>query len=120
MEFEKPTAPIVVAFENSCSEQRVIPGKSADWMEPLSEYLLQDLNRFRKYNGQKLRDLLRIVRNKAHHYRDLPPELQQQLGSFPDGYLQYFLTRFPKLVIFTYRFVKERCHADKAFAEYFT
>lgn len=117
MEFEKPTAPIVVALEQAAEDQAVIP--DGDWMVGLSEYLLQDLNRFRKYNGTKLRDLLRIVRNKAHHYRDLPVELQEQLGSLPDGYLQYFLSRYPKLVIFTYHFAKEHCRTDPAFADYF-
>jgi serine/threonine-protein kinase/endoribonuclease IRE1 len=120
MEFEKPTAPIVVAFEKDAADRKVIPGKNGDWMEGLSEYLLQDLNRFRKYNGTKLRDLLRIVRNKAHHYRDLPPELQAQLGSFPEGYLSYFISRYPSLVIFTFQFVKENCSTDKAFADYFS
>jgi len=84
------------------------------------QLLLTDLNKFRKYNSSKLRDLLRIIRNKAHHYRDLPQELQQLLGGVPDGYLQYFTQRFPKLFSYTYYFIKEHCETDHKLQQYFS
>lgn len=39
---------------------------------------------------------------QKHHYRELPPELQQELGTIPDEYIAYFTSRFPYLVIHTY------------------
>lgn len=32
--------------------------------------------KYRKYNLNSLRDLLRVLRNKSHHFRELPEELQ--------------------------------------------
>jgi hypothetical protein len=37
-----------------------------------------------------VRDLLRVIRNKKHHYQELDPALKAVLGPLPDGYCQYF------------------------------
>ena len=47
-------------------------------------------------------DCLRVIRNKKNHYRDLPLSLRQELGSVPDGFLDYFTSRFPALLIYVY------------------
>ncbi|KAJ2239104.1 bifunctional endoribonuclease/protein kinase ire1, partial [Coemansia sp. RSA 475] len=62
---------------------------------------------FRKYDGTRLRDLLRIIRNKKNHYQDMPPPLRDALGDIPDGYLDYFESRFPYLLLHCYYFVLE-------------
>lgn len=36
-------------------------------------------------------DLLRAIRNKKHHYRELPENLKQCLGAVPEGYLSYVI-----------------------------
>lgn len=105
LEFEKPTSNIVINLENSAYNEKVIPGN--DWIQFMPEELLKDLHKFRKYNKQKLRDLLRVIRNKAHHYRDLDESMQAKLGTLPEGFLQYFITLFPKLFIFTYNYMKD-------------
>ena len=38
-----------------------------------------------------LRDLLRVIRNKHNHFRELPESLQKKLGSLPEGFLGYVL-----------------------------
>jgi len=78
-------------------------------MEKLSPLLLVDLQRFRKYECNKMRDLLRVIRNKSHHYRDLPMPLQLQMGDFPAGYILYFMQIFPRLLVYTFDFMKFLC-----------
>lgn len=45
------------------------------------------------------KDLLRALRNKKHHYQDLPDNLKKALGSLPEGFLSYFTGRFPNLLM---------------------
>jgi len=48
--------------------------------------LIENLGRYRKYNQSSLRDLLRVIRNKHNHFRELPDGLQAKLGPLPHGY----------------------------------
>jgi hypothetical protein len=49
--------------------------------------------KYRRYSYSSLRDLLRVIRNKHNHFRELPPELQRKVGPLPEGFLDYFTTR---------------------------
>ena len=53
----------------------------------LDAELLGNLGRYRRYRGSSLRDLLRVIRNKHNHWRELPEALQQRLGPPPDRFL---------------------------------
>ena len=75
----------------------------AGWEGALDRGLLDNLGKFRKYDFTSLRDLLRVIRNKRHHYRDLPEDVQRALGSVPSGFLAYFEARFPSLLMWAYR-----------------
>ena len=59
-----------------------------DWAEGMDGELLANLGRYRKYNSASLRDLLRVIRNKHNHFRELPEELQEKMGPLPQGYLR--------------------------------
>lgn len=61
-----------------------------------------DLRKFRTYKGSSVRDLLRAMRNKKHHYRELPADVRASLGHIPDQFVTYFTERFPQvpLIIF--------------------
>uniref|UniRef100_A0A8C3YCS9 Serine/threonine-protein kinase/endoribonuclease IRE2 n=1 Tax=Catagonus wagneri TaxID=51154 RepID=A0A8C3YCS9_9CETA len=97
LEKEPEQGPLVTALEAGGSE--VVRG---DWHKHISVPLQSDLRRFRLYKGTSVRDLLRAVRNKKHHYRELPAAVRQALGQVPDGFVQYFTDRFPKLLLHTY------------------
>jgi serine/threonine protein kinase len=71
------------------------------WRERVPHELLADAKQFRSYKNS-VRDLLRCIRNKAHHFRELPADLQQRMGPVPDGYMVFFLQIFPELVMHTY------------------
>lgn len=46
------------------------------WGEKLDAALIADMGRYRRYRFDCVRDLLRVIRNKLNHYRELPRDLQ--------------------------------------------
>ncbi|KAL3627049.1 hypothetical protein CASFOL_028412 [Castilleja foliolosa] len=48
----------------------------AKWNEKMDPSLLNNIGRYRRYKYDSVRDLLRVVRNKLNHYRELPAETQ--------------------------------------------
>lgn len=108
---------------------------------------LSDLRKFRSYKGGSVRDLLRAMRNKVqmfplfyleksslifssslmlflvalwqkHHYRELPAEVQETLGSIPDDFVSYFTSRFPHLLLHTYLAMRS-CASERPFLPYY-
>ncbi|KAK9324718.1 hypothetical protein V1517DRAFT_35734 [Lipomyces orientalis] len=91
-----------------------------DWYKRLDRSLTENLGKYRKYHTDKVLDLLRALRNKKHHYQDLPPNVQAALGRVPDGYLAYFSQRFPNLLMHVYYVVKNNLQEEPQFRPYFT
>ncbi|XP_019676354.2 serine/threonine-protein kinase/endoribonuclease IRE2 isoform X3 [Felis catus] len=89
-----------------------------NWHTHISVPLQIDLRRFRTYKGTSVRDLLRAMRNKKHHYRELPAEVRQALGHVPDSFVQYFTTRFPRLLLHTYAAMRS-CASESLFLPYY-
>ena len=62
--------------------------------------LLNDMNKYRKYDTHCVRDLLRVIRNKKHHFHELSGQLRKDLKlDLPSGFLAYFENRFPRLLL---------------------
>ncbi|XP_066390758.1 serine/threonine-protein kinase/endoribonuclease IRE1-like [Miscanthus floridulus] len=89
------------------------------WGEKLDAALVTDMGRYRKYNFESIRDLLRYIRNKSGHYRELSDDLKGILGSLPEGFDRYFASRFPKLLIEVYKVLWVHCKDEEAFSKYF-
>lgn len=89
-----------------------------NWHQHISVPLQTDLRRFRSYKGTSVRDLLRALRNKRHHYRELPGEARQALGPVPEGIVRYFTDRFPRLLLHTHHTMR-RCAAESLFLPYY-
>ncbi|XP_012587100.1 PREDICTED: serine/threonine-protein kinase/endoribonuclease IRE2 [Condylura cristata] len=89
-----------------------------NWHNHISVPLQTDLRRFRSYKGTSVRDLLRAMRNKKHHYRELPAEVQQALGHIPDSFVQYFTNRFPRLLLHTHQAMRS-CASESLFLPYY-
>uniref|UniRef100_A0A8C0LAU6 non-specific serine/threonine protein kinase n=1 Tax=Canis lupus dingo TaxID=286419 RepID=A0A8C0LAU6_CANLU len=53
-----------------------------------------------------------------HHYRELPTEVRQALGHIPDSFVQYFTTRFPRLLLHTYGAMRS-CASESLFLPYY-
>ncbi|XP_076074287.1 serine/threonine-protein kinase/endoribonuclease IRE1-like [Mytilus galloprovincialis] len=101
-----------------CLEEKGLEVVKFDWRKHISEELQNDLRKFRTYKGENIRDLLRAMRNKKHHYRELPEDLKRSLGAIPDQFVQYFTSRFPKLLIHTYNALR-CCQYERIFQQYY-
>ncbi|KAG2455993.1 ERN1 endoribonuclease, partial [Polypterus senegalus] len=89
-----------------------------NWRMYISPPLQKDLQKFRSYKGNSVRDLLRAMRNKKHHFLELPPDVQETLGEVPDGFVQYFTSRFPQLLLHTYKALGT-CASESLFHPYY-
>ena len=90
-----------------------------EWVPKLDPSLLENLGRYRKYNAAAVRDLLRVIRNKMSHFRELPAKVQATVGSPPDAFYRYFASRFPGLLLHAYSFAKRECAHESMFRRYF-
>ncbi|CAH7682124.1 IRE protein kinase [Phakopsora pachyrhizi] len=88
-------------------EKRVVKEecKRIDWYKKFDRILLENLGKYRRYDGRSVRDLLRVLRNKKHHYQDLSEGLKKTLGELPEGFLKYFLKRYPWLIVHAYKVI---------------
>lgn len=73
------------------------------WDGRLPRELLEDAGRFRRYDTGSLRDLLRLIRNRRHHFKELPPHIQATMGESPVAFVQFFTSRFPHLLMACHR-----------------
>lgn len=89
------------------------------WDEKMEPAFLNNIGRYRRYKFNSIRDLLRVMRNKLNHYRELPLEIQEILGPVPEGFDGYFASRFPKLLIEVYKVMYDYCKEEESFSKYF-
>ncbi|XP_039269837.2 serine/threonine-protein kinase/endoribonuclease IRE1-like [Styela clava] len=114
-EKEPTDSSVMLRLENEDNKMDVL---GDDWRKNLSMPLQLDLKKFRMYRGDSVRDLLRAMRNKKHHYRELNDDVKLSLGSIPDEFLLYFTKRFPNLLIHTYH-AMALCRKEKIFQQYY-
>lgn len=72
------------------------------WDNYLDDIVKDELEVFRYYNYNNARDLIRVIRNKGRHYNQIPEVVQEIYKSFPNGFIDYWMTIFPKLLIVCY------------------
>uniref|UniRef100_A0A8C3Y9P2 non-specific serine/threonine protein kinase n=1 Tax=Catharus ustulatus TaxID=91951 RepID=A0A8C3Y9P2_CATUS len=113
VEKEPAEGPIVSALE---SGGRAVV--RTNWRMHISLPLQMDLRKFRTYKGGSVRDLLRAMRNKKHHYHELPADVRVALGSVPEGFVQYFTSRFPRLLLHTHGAMR-LCAHERIFHSYY-
>uniref|UniRef100_A0A8D2MSF0 non-specific serine/threonine protein kinase n=1 Tax=Zonotrichia albicollis TaxID=44394 RepID=A0A8D2MSF0_ZONAL len=113
VEKEPVEGPIVSALE---SGGRAVV--RTNWRMHISLPLQMDLRKFRTYKGGSVRDLLRAMRNKKHHYHELPADVQVALGSVPEGFVEYFTSRFPRLLLHTHGAMR-LCAHERTFRSYY-
>ncbi|KZT22306.1 kinase-like protein [Neolentinus lepideus HHB14362 ss-1] len=111
----EPRDPNLVALEK---EALAVVG--TDWPSRLDKSFVENLGKFRKYNKGSVQDLLRALRNKKHHYQDLPDHVKRTMGGMPEGFLQYFTRRFPQLFLHVHGVVATSPLRDESmFRSYF-
>ncbi|KAJ7291175.1 hypothetical protein C8J57DRAFT_1586785 [Mycena rebaudengoi] len=91
-----------------------------DWHSRLDRLFIENLGKFRKYDGRSVQDLLRALRNKKHHYQDLPDNVKRHLGPMPEGFLAYFTRRFPRLFLHVHSVIGDTSlRTESMFRSYF-
>jgi serine/threonine-protein kinase/endoribonuclease IRE1 len=90
-----------------------------DWSQELDEDLVSNVQRFRSYNTSSVRDVLRLIRNKHHHFEELSSKLKESFGSSV-GLMSYFEIKFPKLLIHIYNVVRDSIVSDDIIVRKYT
>lgn len=115
LEDRETSSDLLKALEGTASV--ALGGK---WDEKMEPPFLKNIGYYRRYRFDSVRDLLRVMRNKLNHYRELPTEIQEILGTVPEGFDGYFRSRFPQLLIEVYKVMSEYCKDEDCFQKYFT
>ncbi|CDO93864.1 unnamed protein product [Kluyveromyces dobzhanskii CBS 2104] len=115
VERRDPPSPLLLKLEEVST--KVIT--NGDWTMKFDAVFMDNLGKYRKYKGEKLMDLLRALRNKYHHFRDLPDELAEVMGPIPDGFYKYFIQRFPNILMEIYYVVHRNLKDDQVLSEFF-
>uniref|UniRef100_A0A0D6QX49 non-specific serine/threonine protein kinase n=1 Tax=Araucaria cunninghamii TaxID=56994 RepID=A0A0D6QX49_ARACU len=89
------------------------------WDGKLESHFLSNIGRYRRYKFDSVRDLLRVIRNKLNHYRELPNDILELLGTIPEGFDKYFRSRFPRLLLEVYKVFSQHCGEEEPFRKYF-
>lgn len=113
-ESRDPPSPLLIIFEEGAAQ---VVG--TDWHPKLGQLFVENLGKYRKYHGDRILDLLRAMRNKSHHFNDMPPKLKEMMGPYPEGYLKYFTRRFPYLLMTIYNVVQEHLAEEDVFRPFF-
>ena len=98
-EFEprEPPSPALSVLESYAPS--ILDASGYDFLRVLPKEFRDTLGKQRKYQGGKLLDLLRALRNKKNHYEDMPETVKEKVGSLPAGYLGFWTRRFPGLLM---------------------
>ena len=85
-------------------ERGAVEVVGTSWEAKLDGALIDNVQKFRTYDYSCVRDLLRLIRNKHHHFEELPEEFR--LSTMPDqnALCEYFASKFPALVMHCYIF----------------
>jgi serine/threonine-protein kinase/endoribonuclease IRE1 len=90
-----------------------------DWTVRFEKIFMDNLGKYRKYHGDRVMDLLRALRNKYHHFNDLPVDLAGKMGPLPDGFYRYFNSKFPRLLMEIYGVVEKNLIDDHVLGTFF-
>lgn len=114
IERRDPPSPLLLQLEAKAN-QVILNG---DWTTKFDREFMENLGKYRKYSGSKLMDLLRALRNKYHHFMDLPEDLAAVMGPIPNGFYDYFILRFPDLLMVIYSLVKAKLPNDQILSKF--
>jgi serine/threonine-protein kinase/endoribonuclease IRE1 len=89
-----------------------------NWHDVLNDAVRDDLRKHRSYNPKSVRDLLRALRNKRHHYNELPDAIKALYGRVPDQFADYWTARFPRLLVHSWH-VMHSVKNEPTFTQYF-
>eukprot|EP00554_Chaetoceros_debilis_P016855 CAMPEP_0194127386 /NCGR_PEP_ID=MMETSP0150-20130528/60494_1 /TAXON_ID=122233 /ORGANISM="Chaetoceros debilis, Strain MM31A-1" /LENGTH=1501 /DNA_ID=CAMNT_0038821307 /DNA_START=204 /DNA_END=4709 /DNA_ORIENTATION=+ len=81
------------------------------WSSSIDKELLNNVQKFRTYDTSSVRDCLRLIRNKHHHFDELPLEFREKIAPDQVSLLRYFESKFPRLLMHCYNTCREHLQA---------
>lgn len=88
-------------FERLLVERQAADVVGISWASKIDSCLFNNIQKFRTYDTSSVRDCLRLIRNKHHHFDELPAEFKETVPT-QKALLEYFQARFPKLLMHCY------------------
>jgi serine/threonine-protein kinase/endoribonuclease IRE1 len=76
------------------------------WTSRIDACLLNHVQKFRSYDTSLVRDCLRLIRNKHHHFDELPAEFKE-IAPDQKKLFEYFEARFPYLLFHCYSICRD-------------
>ena len=120
-------APDVPQSVKTAIEEKGTVFTSDNWISEMDPIMQKDLkeNKQSRYNGEKVEQILKAIRNYSHHFNKLSPEVRGTLTyvrgtqeSFEKGFVGYFLDKFPSLLHHTF-IALEPCKSDDLLSEFY-
>ena len=105
---------------NKIGKKHKIISDVGGWPRQIDQCLVADMKKYRKYDPTLLSDLLRFIRNKKNHFRELPDDVKALLGETNETFMTYFLTKFPRLMIAVDEFARSKLIDDPIFSQYYS
>jgi serine/threonine-protein kinase/endoribonuclease IRE1 len=89
-----------------------------EWHKVLDDAIVQNVQKFRKYDYTHVWDLLRLIRNIKSHFREYDQQLQDMMKPYPDGIFAYFSAKYPNLFYQVYITVEQHWKNKNIFQPY--
>jgi len=99
-------------FSSLAIERGAVDVVGTSWEEKLDSALIDNVQKFRTYDYSCVRDLLRLIRNKHHHFEELPESFRLTTTPNQNALCDYFTTKFPVLVMHCYTFCSQNLTDD--------
>ena len=77
------------------------------WDTKLDPRLCTHVAKYRKYDSSSVKDCLRLLRNRNHHFDELPADLKAEICSNQEELIEYFESLFPLLLMHCYNTCRE-------------
>ncbi|KAJ1650517.1 bifunctional endoribonuclease/protein kinase ire1 [Dispira simplex] len=92
-----------------------------DWFQPLETPIQLSIKEKRGFDTTRIQTLLTAIRNKGVHYSEASPRVKRIYRSYPDGYYDYFATKFPRFFLHVYHFASRHAalYQDEVLYQYF-
>jgi len=99
-------------FSSLAIERGAADVVGTSWEPKLDSALVENVQKFRTYDYSCVRDLLRLIRNKHHHFEELPETFRESTAPTQDALYDYFASKFPVLIMHCYSFCGKNLSED--------
>ncbi len=103
------------SFDRLLVERQAATIVGRRWDCKIDPKLFNNVQKFRTYDVTSVRDCLRLIRNKHHHFDELPATFREGVPN-QKSLLEYFENKFPSLLLHCYTACREYMDASDLLA----